>query len=180
MMSTTWCNLVAGLWNIKLGSDCRFYGLAHFKRYPCSKIEVGNHCTFRSSFRSNFVGINRPCALFTAQESAQLSIGDNCGFSGTSIAAYQNITIENNVLIGANCVVTDFDWHPISRHAENIGSAPIYIEQDAWIGMSCTILKGVHIGKGAVIGANSVVTTSIPDYVIAAGNPARVIRPIEG
>lgn len=53
---------------------------------------------------------------------------------------------------------------------------PVAIGNDVWIGSRVTVLSGVTIGNGAVIGAGSVVVRSIPDYAIAAGNPARVIR----
>lgn len=53
---------------------------------------------------------------------------------------------------------------------------PIRIGDDVWIGANVTILKGVCIGKGAVVGAGSVVTRDIPEYAVAVGNPAKVIR----
>jgi len=55
-------------------------------------------------------------------------------------------------------------------------SAPIHIGRDVWIGRGACILPGVTIGEGAVIGANSVVTKDIPDFAMAAGVPAKVIK----
>jgi acetyltransferase-like isoleucine patch superfamily enzyme len=60
-----------------------------------------------------------------------------------------------------------------------IVTAPIVVEDHAWIGASVTILPGVRIGKGAIIGAGSVVTRDIPPYCVAAGVPARVLRHID-
>ena len=176
IISSAYCYLLARMWNIKLSAGCQFFGVTHFKRYPCSEISIGNHCGFRSSFRSNFVGLNRLCGISTHNKSARIRIGKNCGLSGTIIGAYESITIADCVIVGANTVITDFDWHPISKQTKEMKSAPIVIDNDVWIGMNCVVLKGVHIGRGTVIAANSVVTRSIPEMVIAAGNPARVIR----
>jgi maltose O-acetyltransferase len=63
--------------------------------------------------------------------------------------------------------------HP--KKLEEVASAPIVIEDDAWIGFNSTILKGVTIGRGAVVGAATVVTKDIPAYAIVAGNPAKII-----
>jgi acetyltransferase-like isoleucine patch superfamily enzyme len=178
VISSVYCYILAFLWHIKIESGCRFYGVTNFKRYPCSEIFIGNHCGFRSSFRSNFVGLNRACGISTHSKSARIRIGKNCGFSGSSIAAYNSISIGDHVLIGANTIITDFDWHPISKFSNEMQSSPIIIENDVWVGMNCTILKGIQIGKGTIIGANSVVTQSMPPMVIAAGSPAKVIRDI--
>lgn len=53
---------------------------------------------------------------------------------------------------------------------------PIFVGHDVWIGCGTVVLKGVHIGNGVIIGANSVFTEDVPDYAIFAGNPARLIR----
>ncbi|WP_454734012.1 MULTISPECIES: DapH/DapD/GlmU-related protein [Cupriavidus] len=55
-------------------------------------------------------------------------------------------------------------------------SSPVKIDDDVWLGMNVIVLKGVHIGKGVVVAANSVVATSLPDHVLAGGSPAKIIR----
>ncbi len=157
-ISSAYCYLLAFMWNIKIGAGCRFYGVTQFKRYPCSEISIGKHCGFRSSFRSNFVGLNHPCGISTHSKTAKITIGANCGFSGAIIGAYESITKGDHVNVGANSVITDFDWHPILRQSGEMKSTPVIIDDEVWIGMNCVILKGVHIGKGSIIGANSVVT----------------------
>jgi maltose O-acetyltransferase len=57
---------------------------------------------------------------------------------------------------------------------EDASSAPIVIEDDAWIGLGSTILKSVTIGKGVIVGAAAVVTKDVPPYAIVVGNPARI------
>jgi acetyltransferase-like isoleucine patch superfamily enzyme len=88
------------------------------------------------------------------------------------------ISIGNDVQIGPKTVIWGRD-HSFSKdmliREQGYIKAPIMIGDDVWIGANCTILKGVVISKGAVIGAGSVVTRNIPEYAIAAGNPARVI-----
>ncbi len=104
--------------------------------------------------------------------------------TGGVLCAAQSVIIGDRVIVGANTTIVDTDFHPLqpsNRQVEpNAGfSAPVVIDDDIFIGMNCLVLKGVHIGKGSVIGAGSVVTGDIPSGVIAAGNPARVIRRLE-
>jgi maltose O-acetyltransferase len=82
-------------------------------------------------------------------------------------------------MCGANVTITDTDWHPVDWRDRVNGqakAAPVVIGDDVWLGMNVTILKGVEIGNQSVIGAGSVVTRSIPAGVIAAGQPAVVVR----
>jgi acetyltransferase-like isoleucine patch superfamily enzyme len=84
------------------------------------------------------------------------------------------------VMIGPGTMITTVN-HPLSprKRRQHIGQAkPVVIGRDVWIGGNCTILPGVTIGNNVVIGSGSVVTKDIPDNVIAAGNPCRVIRSI--
>ena len=91
------------------------------------------------------------------------------------IDCYHSISIGEHVKIGPNVVIRDSDNHLIIRKGNTI-SAPIHIDDEVWIGLNCIILKGVTIGKGAIIGAGSIVTSNIPPYSLAVGSPARVIR----
>ncbi len=90
------------------------------------------------------------------------------------------ITIGSHCFIGPNCGLYTAT-HPLLPQQRNIGlekALPIVIGDNVWFGGGVTVLPGVTIGEGAVIGAGSVVTKDIPPYVIAVGNPCRVVRPI--
>tara|TARA_R110000868_G_scaffold168175_1_gene402755 strand:- start:2493 stop:3176 length:684 start_codon:yes stop_codon:yes gene_type:complete len=105
---------------------------------------------------------------------------------GVCINIKSGLTIGKNVMIGHESTIMDYDGHPIfysqdeldAYHGEAYGgkSIPITIEDNVWIGFRTTILKGVKIGTGSIIGANSCVTTDIPPNSIAAGNPAKIIK----
>lgn len=89
------------------------------------------------------------------------------------------IEIGDGSLIGHNTTIAtlNHDFNPAKR--QNLIPRPVKIGKNVWIGSDCTILPGVEIGDGAIIGAGSVVTKSIPANTIAVGNPARVIKGIE-
>jgi len=87
------------------------------------------------------------------------------------------------VLFGADVLVADTDFHPIEElHRVDLPiptgnpSHAVVIEDDVFLGARCMVLKGVRIGAGTVVGAGSVVSHDLPPRVVAAGNPARVIR----
>lgn len=90
------------------------------------------------------------------------------------------ITIGHHCFIGPNCGIYTA-IHPVLAEERNTGlekALPIVVGDNCWIGADVTILPGVTIGSGSVIGAKSVVTRDIPDHVIAVGNPCRVLRAI--
>ena len=91
-----------------------------------------------------------------------------------------DIYIGDNVKIAPNVTIspTGHPVHPDLRRGGTQFSFPVRIGDDVWIGASVVILPGVSIGKNSVIGAGSVVTRDIPEDVVAAGNPCRVLRPI--
>ncbi|MBS6238915.1 MAG: sugar O-acetyltransferase [Bacteroides sp.] len=89
------------------------------------------------------------------------------------------ITIGNEVFIGpkVNLITINHDVNPENRSATY--GRPIVIEDKVWIGINSTILPGVKIGYGAIVGAGSVVTKDVPAMTIVAGNPVRIIKKIE-
>lgn len=111
-----------------------------------------------------------------------LIIGKNVNIGNNFTAVCSgSLIIENDALIAPNVFITDLN-HGIDPESK-IGyeHQPYVIKnvkvgEGTWVGQNSTILPGVTIGKKCVIGANSVVTKSIPDYCIAVGNPARIIK----
>ena len=92
----------------------------------------------------------------------------------------ESIKIGSYVMIGAGTNIYDssyiYDNVNIPIKMQGSKTSPVVIEDDVWIGANCTILMGVTIGAHSIIGANSVVTKSIPPYSIAVGVPAKVIK----
>ena len=112
-----------------------------------------------------------------------LRIGNrvSIGFNVT-ITCNREITIEDDVLIAGNCRIADYDGHPSSMEKRISGSAPdpadiqpVRICKGAWIGYGVVVLKGVTVGEGGIVGANSVVTHDVPPHCVVAGSPARVV-----
>jgi acetyltransferase-like isoleucine patch superfamily enzyme len=173
-ISTAFMKLNLRIRNISYGKSICFNGLAKFKRSNRGTICIGSYCILNSTSTSNLIGVNRPCIITALTPGSSLTIGDHCGFSGTVIGCFDKITIGNNVRCGANTLITDSNWHLDDPRAEK--PKPITIEDNVWLGVNAVVLKGVHIGRNSVIGANSVVTKDIPSGVIAAGNPCKVIK----
>ncbi len=167
---------------IQQGKKNRFFGKAFMRRHIHSTIKFGHGNTFRSTIPANIAGVSHRCIFGTVREGAVLEIGNNCGFSGVSIGAAGHVKIGNNVLIGADTFITDFDGHsskPDLRHIPLQEWAPVEIKDNVFIGYNTSILKGVTIGENSVIGANSLVVKDIPDNVIAIGCPARVVAQLK-
>lgn len=143
------------------------------------------------------------CQCIFESDKGEIRIGDNCHVGGFTIISRSKVQIGDNVTIAWGGVIYDHDSHSLdykerrldterefkdlsnnrsfiaSKDWSSVKTAPIIIEDDVWIGMNCIILKGVTIGRGAVIGAGSVVTHDIPPFTLAAGNPAKEIRKLK-
>jgi acetyltransferase-like isoleucine patch superfamily enzyme len=131
---------------------------------------------------------------FPLGENATCSLGDFTLVNGALVMAEERIRIGSHCLISWNVGIADCDFHPLDvaqRRMDAVAlapffegrpprpkltSAPVIIGDNVWIGMNAIVLKGVTIGDNSVIAAGAVVTKSIPANVIAAGNPAVVIK----
>lgn len=112
----------------------------------------------------------------------EIKIGNDCSLGqNVTIWSADSVVIEDFVTIASYCTIVN-ENHGIDPESDlsylhqTLTSAPIKIKEGTWIGERCCVLPGVTIGKKCVIGSGSIVTKSIPDYSMAVGNPAKVIK----
>lgn len=110
-----------------------------------------------------------------------LSIGDRVGIRPyCTISAADSITIEDDVILSAYSTVIDCDHTQVPGVANvlhtPLRTTPVHIGAGTWIGERCSILRGARIGRGCIIGAGSVVRGEVPDFSVAVGSPARVVK----
>ena len=131
--------------------------------------------------------------LLVIPPSGEIAIGDWCYVGpGAKIWSMSSVRIGNRVFISHGVQVFDNNSHSLSaseRHAryrelrtvgrhlekEQVGTSPVVIDDDAWLGFNVAVLKGVTIGRGAVVGACAVVVDDVPPFAIVVGNPARQV-----
>jgi maltose O-acetyltransferase len=142
-------------------------------------IDIGDRVQFGEDMFL-LVGVGLP-------EPAHLEIKSHVTFFGHQVVyAARRVSIGNYCWIGGN--IYDNDAHSIDAiqrrprlaEASKVRSAPVIIEDDVWVGLNAIILKGVTLHQGAIVGAGAVVSNDVPPFTIVAGNPARIIRRLEG
>lgn len=156
------------------------------------RLRIGESCLLQSKF------------VFESRDGGSISVGNRCHIGGnTMIISRSKINIGDDVTIAWNCTVYDHDSHsldwelrkndtpqelrdladygdPLTRKDwSRVKTRPISIRDRVWLGFGVTVLKGVTIGEGSVVGAMSVVTKDIPPYSVVAGNPAQIIRQLD-
>jgi acetyltransferase-like isoleucine patch superfamily enzyme len=154
-----------------LGARARLYGRCLVA--GGERIEIGE--------RLLVLGSTVRCELSTHAE-GRLLLGDRVFLNyGSSISAHSLVRVGDDCKIGQYSILMDCDWHELETPSHDGGhgqARPVVLEAGVWLGVRVTVLKGVTIGRGSVIGAGSVVASDIPEGVIAAGVPARVLRPL--
>lgn len=113
-----------------------------------------------------------------AKISPDIIIGDY-SMLGENCRVYGGVSIGKNVLMGPDVKIYTrnhrFSNRSVPIRLQGDEFKPVYIGDDSWLGANVVILPGVEVGKGVVVGAGSIVTKSVRDYCIVAGNPAREI-----
>jgi acetyltransferase-like isoleucine patch superfamily enzyme len=145
-------------------------------------IELGDHV-------SCYAGVS-----FALGEHGSCKIGDFSLVNGAMIMANERIEIGKHCLISWNVGIADSDFHPLEAAQRRIDTmalapffkdrpprppikaVPVIIKDSVWIGMNAVILKGVTIGENSVVAAGAVVSKSVPDNVVVAGNPAVIVK----
>ena len=118
------------------------------------------------------------CRL-SVKKGGKLSIGDGCRINGPVIAVTNEVIIGNGCRVAPQVYLMDGDYHTIEDRSVNGKSKPIRIEDDAWLATRSMVLKGVTIGRGAVVAAGSVVTKDVEPYTLVGGVPAKFIKRIK-
>lgn len=157
--------------------------------YPSTQIAI-----FKAGSITVGAGTHVRGNLEVQRDGGCISVGKACYIGdNTRIWAARAIDIGDNVLIAHNTNIFDNDTHPTDfserrQDANNIfngggrkdfptlKSKPVRICDDAWIGCNACVMKGVTIGKGAIVAAGSVVTKDVPDFAVVAGNPAKTVK----
>jgi len=182
MLIKHWCDQIYSIW---ISNDFKKVGEGFYMQSPLylyggKNIEIGN----------NFFGGKR-LRMDTFEGylgnifNPKIIIGNNVSFqTDCHIGAINEIIIGNNVLVASKVYISDhshgkvnyedLDFGPSERKLYSKGA--VIIEDNVWLGEAVVILPGVRIGKNSVIGANAVVTKSIPENSVAVGNPARVVK----
>lgn len=171
--------LVKGL---ELEQGVRFKGRPSIAIAKGASIHIGRGVSINSSNAGYHVNMHSPVKLLADRPGARIEIGEDTRIHGSCIHAYESIRIGKRCLIAANCQIIDCNGHELSfedvdgRIGTTSGAKPIVIEDSVWIGANCIVLPGVRIGRGSIVAAGSVVVKDVPAMVVAAGNPARVIK----
>lgn len=173
------------LQQVTIGDKSKFYEQAEIYNLQENKekIIIGENTHIRSE-------------ILIFPYGGQIKIGSNCYLGkNTTIWSASSISIGDGVLISHGCNIIDTNSHETDfrervrsyklmleeghpKIKPNVEAKPIIIEDFSWISFGVTILKGVNIGKGAIVAANSVVTKDVKPFTIVAGNPARFIENI--
>jgi len=172
---------------VRIDGQARFRGWPIFSTYPKSLISIGKNAYLISRSRDTALGVGHCCIFRTLRNGARISIGNDFRASGVTVCAMASVLIGDRVVIGADVVIADTDFHAIAPGVRCFQDAdsnearvlPVQIGSDVFIGCRAVILKGALIGHGAVIGAGSVVTRNVAPFEIVAGNPARVVGTVK-
>lgn len=176
-----WSRLRTRLFTLLLSSQFKKFGAGSriappFRFYGLNEMSLGER-----------VMINRDCWIQTISDpgdaySPKLVIKSHAGIGmGAQISASRQVVIEEYVLLARNVYISDhahaFQNTDVPIMNQGINSiAPVSIGRNTWLGQNVVVLPGVTIGQHCVIGANSVVNSAIPDFSVAVGAPARVIK----
>jgi acetyltransferase-like isoleucine patch superfamily enzyme len=163
------------------GKELSLRGVPIMIRDPQAPIRIGNKVVLCSRPLANVLYLAHPCVMAAVGPKAIIEVGDDVGMSGATLIATNRIVIGDHVIIDAEALLVDSDFHPLDpvqralHSTAGARSGPITVGRHVFIGARAIILKGVSIGDGAVIGAGAVVTKDVAAGDIVAGNPASVV-----
>ncbi|WP_350291512.1 acyltransferase [uncultured Croceitalea sp.] len=161
-----WVKLFVNSFYHKKGSGARIRRRTRIDVLPWNSFQLGANSTIE-----DFSTINNGVGAVIIGKNTRIGLGN------TIIGP---VTIKDDVRLAQNVVLSglNHNYEDVSQpiHAQGVSTATIVVKEETWIGANVTIVAGVSIGKHCIIAGGSVVTKDIPDYSVAVGNPARVIK----
>ena len=158
-----------------LGDGAAFFKPWHLRLFG-SPIHLGRYATVIGASD----GKVRLSAWRDLEHTGEIHIGDYALICpGVRISSAVTITIGHSVMLANGVYITDADWHGVYDRTAMGPAKPVVIGNNVWIGDGTVVTKGVSIGENSIIGAGTVVTRSVPANVIAAGNPAVVVKELD-
>lgn len=172
----------AKLCRAEVADDVWIIGWPHFRIARGAKVVLSQGVKlFGIKLMNPLIGSGRS-TFWAIAPGALIELGKDVGGSSPCICAAQSIRIGEGTILGADCLIVDNDFH-LPGEGWKWGFNPVETARPVEIGCGCFIgarsivLKGVTIGDGAVVGAGAVVTSDVPAFHMATGNPA-VVRPL--
>ena len=177
-----------GLYTFWISTDLKFIGENAYFAFPFylkggAYIKIGANASFDQRLRLDAID-----TFLGDSFNPEIRIGNHVSIQkDCHIGAINKIIIGNNVLLASKVYISDHSHGEITAEALSMPPAlrklhskgPVIIEDNVWLGEGVVVLAGVTIGENSIVGANAVVTKSIPKNCVAAGNPARIIREIK-
>ncbi|PAP81871.1 hypothetical protein B1759_06460 [Rubrivirga sp. SAORIC476] len=161
-----WLNAQVRLRRCRLGRRVTVWGNPHVT--ATGEIALGDRVTVHS-FLSR--------VQLSAGPGARLTVGDDTYINnGSVLSARRSVTVGARCQVATGVILMDADFHAVGDLDAPGKAAPIVIEDDVWLATRAVVLKGVTVGRGAVVAAGAVVTKDVPPYTLVAGVPARPIR----
>lgn len=193
-VSSNWFKVLMKATRVQYGTNLKLKGMPVIFNKKGAKLKIGTDVSINSSFLSNLVGLYSRTIIVTRAPEAVIEIGNHVGISGATIYARKGIYIGDDTSIGGNVKILDNDFHPIDAEkrvqqmyserpgevADLIPTKEIRIGKNCFIGCNSIILKGTVLGDNCVVGAGAVVCGKFEDNCVIAGNPAKVIKRLEG
>lgn len=166
--------------------------------YPDTAFSfTGFHSEIKNSLYFGYASGNYGRSVFIGGKNSEINIGKFVVLQGTNIICNKSIIIKDHCMLSWGSVVTD-SWINAStisievrrklldmaasdpnRYLEFLEPDPVVVEDNVWIGFKSVILPGVTLGRGCVVGSNSIIAEDVPPYAVVAGNPSRLIRYLE-
>lgn len=169
---------------VRVGRGLVVTGPVTIRVHPDGRMQIGERCRLNSGSAVNPIGGHRRIVIWVGR-GARLEIGNRVGLSNCTIVALESVLIGDDTMVGGDSTIVDSDFHSLDagrrlqRPDVGVRHLPVVIGARVFVGMAAKILKGTKVGAESVIGAGAVVTRTVGEREIWAGNPAVRVKTLQ-